>query len=146
MDGNYTSIMPFGLSGFHTISNVRRTPHEKSKSLMPEFKCNNKIENDLCNKDNLNICLNCPFKPLTWQEKMIDFAKDYIPWVVNCTFIDSLIAVKAIPSNVDATDERPSSIYDFDGLKGFYCLFSGKVDTVIDISNQLSTKIKSLEV
>ena len=142
MDGDFTSIMPFGLSGYHSISNVRRTPHEKSKSALPEFSCNS--DNEICSKNNLNICLNCPFKPKSWFDYMVEFAQLYIPWASRVEFVESLIAVKAIPSKVDETDERPSSIIQFEKFKGYYCIFSGKVDTVIDIAEELVLKIKSI--
>lgn len=141
MDGDFTSIMPFGLSGYHSISNVRRTPHEKSNSVLPEFSCNK--DNEICSKKNLNICLNCPFKPKTWFNHMVEFAQSYIPWISKVEFIESLITVKAIPSNVDDTDERPSSIIQFEKFKGYFCIFSGKVDTVVNVAEELVMKIKS---
>ena len=140
MDGDFTSIMPFGLSGYHSISNVRRTPHERSLKGMPEFSCNK--ENTICSKENLNICLNCPFKPKSWFDSMSYFAKKYLPWIDNVKYIESLFAVKAIPSNVDQTDERPSSVIEDVDLKGYYSIFSGKVDTVIDIVEDLIERIE----
>ena len=43
MDGDFFAIMPFGFSGYQSISDVRRTPHERSDSDFPIFRCNSSL-------------------------------------------------------------------------------------------------------
>jgi hypothetical protein len=143
MDGDYTSIMPYGLSGYHTISNVRNTPHERSDEDFPSFSCNKGLnELNLCSDKNLNVCLNCSFRPITSFDKMIDFGQKYIPILKECVFVESMITVKAILNNVENTDARPSSIFEFESIPNYFCIFSGKVDTVIDIAENLMKKLR----
>ena len=39
MDGSFCSLMPYGLSEYYSLSSVAYTPHEVSKSNLPQFNC-----------------------------------------------------------------------------------------------------------
>ncbi|MBS4540024.1 FAD-binding oxidoreductase [Clostridium sp. D2Q-11] len=142
MDGDFTSVMPFGLTGFHSITNVRRTPHERSCNGLPLFSCNKK-ENE-CRPDNIEICIDCPYRLQSGYEGMKNFAIDYIPFMKYANVIDSMFTVKTILSDVDDTDERPSVIFEYPEAKGYYVIFAGKVNTIMDIGLELISKIKEV--
>jgi hypothetical protein len=140
MDGDFMSIMPYGLTEFHTIWHVRRSPHEISKSGNPKFSCNSRPE-VFCSKDHLEICLNCPLRPMNAFDIAIESTKKFIPWIIKSEFVESLVTVKVIKSNVDSTDERPSVIYQFENINDYFVILSGKLDAAIELSNQLIHKL-----
>jgi len=143
MDGDFTSVMPFGHSGYSTISNVRRTPHERSNDVYPTFKCNN--PNSFCKVDNLKSCLKCSFRPASSFDKMLEFGKNYIPDLANMKFVDSLITVKTILNNVEETDARPTLVYFDDKIPNFISVLSGKVDTVFDVSERIIEHLRNVQ-
>lgn len=132
MDGDFTSIMPFGFSGYSTISNVRRTPHERSDYELPIFSCNKNAEN--CKSYNTDICLECNLRPSTSFLKMRDFACKFIPALSNMEIVKSMIAVKTIFNNVESTDSRLTKVFFDQNIDGYITILSGKVDTVFEVS------------
>lgn len=45
MDGPFFSLMPFGLTGLHSLSAVHFTPHKTSFEKLPHFDCQSEIVN-----------------------------------------------------------------------------------------------------
>src|SRR5690349_4450825 len=61
MDGEYFSLMPYGLSGFHSLTSVGFTPHRVSHDVTPHFVCQER--NPSCNDVALDNCSFCPEAP-----------------------------------------------------------------------------------
>lgn len=140
MDGDFTSVMPFGFSGFSTISNVRRTPHERSDTDLPIFNCNKNANN--CKPENTDICLECALRPNTSFLEMRAFASKFIPSLSKMEFVQSMIAVKTILNNVESTDSRLTKVFFDQNIDGYITILSGKVDTIFEVSEAV---IKYLE-
>lgn len=136
MDGDFTSIMPFGHSGYQTISNVVYTPHAVSKE-NSKFDCYYTNDYAHYSKKHDNIIM-----PKTNFYKMKKIAEQYLPYASNLELIEPLFTVKTILQGQDCTDARPTLIYEYQEANNFYTVFSGKVDTVIDIAEKLIKKIE----
>lgn len=144
MDGNFTSVMPFGLTGYQTIHNVRKTPHERSDVGYPIFSCNKEKNNKCkCDPNNINICLDCKCRFKSGYESIKEFAVKYLPYVENAKFIDSMFAVKTILNYVEDSDARPSMLIQYDEAENYYVVFGGKINTIIDIGEKLIKLIKN---
>jgi hypothetical protein len=133
MDGDFTSIMPFGFSGYSTISNVRRTPHERSDNDLPVFSCNKNANN--CKPENTDICLECNLRPSTSFLKMRDFASIYVPSLSKMELVKSMVAVKTILNDVESTDSRLTKVFFDRDIDGYITILSGKVDTIFEVTD-----------
>ena len=140
MDGNFCAIMPYGFSGYQTISDVRRTPHERSDRDFPIFQCNKTSHG--CNFNNINVCTGCSHVPSTNFPKMVSLAQRYIPYAKHLKLIEPMFMVKTILNYVENTDARPSKIYTYKEAENYFVLFAGKIDTVIDMVEELVKLLK----
>ena len=61
MDGPFFSIMPFGKTGYHSLTSVTFTPHLTSFDTLPRFRCQK--DNAECTCKSLRNCNQCPAKP-----------------------------------------------------------------------------------
>ena len=77
MDGPFFSIMPFGKTGYHSLTSVTFTPHKTSYDNVPTFECQKKSKG-FCTKDNLGNCNECPAKPESAWDYMSSLAKKYL--------------------------------------------------------------------
>src|SRR5574344_292814 len=77
MDGPFFSIMPFGKTGYHSLTSVTFTPHMTSYDLLPTFVCQQNC-NGYCTKEKLGNCNECPNKPKTAWSYMSNLAKKYL--------------------------------------------------------------------
>lgn len=62
MDGPFFSIMPFGKTGYHSLTAVTFTPHITSYEAVPTFDCQKRSE-EKCSPKQLGNCNDCPAKP-----------------------------------------------------------------------------------
>jgi len=135
MDGPFFSLMPFGKTGYHSLTAVGSTPHLVSKNSLPEFKCQS-IENK-CSKNILADCNICVSKPKTAFKDMYMLAKKYLKDNIDISYSDSLFAMKAILSASEVDDSRPT-IIKFQNLEPkFLSVFSGKINTIYDLDEVL---------
>lgn len=141
MDGNFCAIMPFGFSRHQTISDVRRTPHERSDSGLPIFGCHER--NDDCSFENIDVCPECPYVPSTNFYKMVNLAQRYLPYAKHLTLVRPMFMVKAILNYVEGTDARPSLVYTYEEAENYFTLFAGKINTVIDLVAELVEMLKA---
>lgn len=135
MDGEFSSIMPFGLSGYHTISHVKYTPHFTSKT-SPKFSHYSSDDFGCYSNRSAN-----PQLPKSNFYKMKDFAMNYIPYVSEVSLVEPMFTVKTILQNQESTDARPTMVINYESAIDFYTIFSGKVDTVIEMTNDLLNRI-----
>ncbi|RZL45426.1 MAG: FAD-binding oxidoreductase, partial [Pedobacter sp.] len=52
MDGPFFSLMPFGQTGYHSLTAVNYTPHKTSRSFLPQFDCQER-SNNTCSPNKL---------------------------------------------------------------------------------------------
>ena len=138
MDGPFFSIMPFGMTGLHSLTSVAFTPHETSKEDLPTFDCQNK-QGALCHMHGMNLgnCNECPAKPKTAWHYMSSLARKYMKDELAFSFERSLYSMKPILKASEIDDSRPTVIKTFCTNPTFVCVLSGKINTVYDLDGVL---------
>lgn len=139
MDGPFFSIMPFGLTGLHSLTSVSFTPHVTSYEDRPAFKCQQELQNYtddlreqngqrlqdkkndakrfLCNPECLNNCNACPVKPQSAWPHMSHLADKYLKPEYAYTYKESLFSMKPILKSSEIDDSRPTAIRVHSGGK-----------------------------
>ena len=135
MDGPFFSVMPFGLTGIHSLSAVTHTPHLTCYESLPRFICQN--NNKICTSDSLENCNLCPAKPKTAWVYMNQLTKKYLNQSIKLTYKNSLFAIKPILIASEIDDSRPTMIKKFSDNPSFISILSGKINTIYDIDEIL---------
>lgn len=137
MDGPFFSIMPFGRTGFHSLTSVTFTPHMTSYAKLPAFSCQ---ENSWghCSALHLDNCNDCPAKPATAFPYMANLARKYIRDDYDFTYKSSLFSMKPILMSSEIDDSRPTVIRKYSEAPTFIGVLSGKINTVYDLDKVLS--------
>ena len=136
MDGPFFSIMPFGKTGYHSLTSVTFTPHMTSYDLLPTFECQ-KRSNGFCTKECLGNCNDCPAKPKTAWNYMSNLAKKYLRDEYEFKYEGSLFSMKPILKTSEIDDSRPTVIKQFSTNPTFISVLSGKINTVFDLDEVL---------
>jgi hypothetical protein len=135
LDGPFFSIMPFGHTGFHSLTSVTFTPHLTSYSTLPSFTCQK--NRDDCSPDSLNNCNNCPAKPASAWAYMSQLAQKYLRDDLEFSYAESLFSVKPILLASEIDDSRPTVVLKHRDQPLFRSVLSGKINTVYDIKPDL---------
>lgn len=135
MDGPFFSLMPFGESGYHSLTSVGHTPHESSFSALPELSCQQ--YNLDCTPNQLSNCNTCSARPDSAWTRMHQLAKKYLIPDIQIHQRKSLYAVKALISASELDDSRPTVIKEFSESPRFLSVFSGKFNTIYDLEEVL---------
>ncbi|CAH0121692.1 hypothetical protein PAE9249_04225 [Paenibacillus sp. CECT 9249] len=135
MDGPFFSVMPFGLSGMHSLTSVGHTPHESSFDELPNFSCQQ--NNRSCSSRQLQNCNHCSARPNSAWSRMNQLAKKYLAPDISIQYNKSLFAVKALISSSELDDSRPTIIKQFSTEPSFVSVFSGKFNTIYDLEEVL---------
>ena len=135
MDGPFFSIMPFGLTCYHSLSTVHYTPHISSYETLPKFPCQKNNRN--CTSQYLENCSFCPEKPFTYWNEMKQLAKKYFEEDIGINYIKSLFAIKPILKTSELDDSRPTIIKEFSKNPRFISVLSGKINTIYDLDEVL---------
>jgi 2-polyprenyl-6-methoxyphenol hydroxylase-like FAD-dependent oxidoreductase len=111
MDGPFFSLMPFGMTGLHTLSSVTYTPH---------------------------ITRNTPedmdaYVPTTRFNEMYQLAQKYLSPDITLTYDSSLYATKTILTKTEVDDARPTLLHTHATEPYFVSIMSGKINTIFDI-------------
>lgn len=136
MDGPFFSIMPFGKTGFHSLTSVTFTPHDTSYDYVPQFECQ-KGNSDYCSKEQLGNCNQCKAKPDTAWPYMSGMARKYMKEEFGFTYKESLFSMKPILKSTEIDDSRPTVIRTFSTEPYFVSVLSGKINTVYDLDEIL---------
>ncbi len=136
MDGPFFSIMPFGKTGYHSLTSVTFTPHITSYDSLPTFECQ-KHSNGFCTKECLGNCNECPAKPKTAWNYMFKLAKKYLKDEYEFKYEGSLFSMKPILKTSEIDDSRPTVIKQFSTNPTFISVLSGKINTVFDLDEVL---------
>lgn len=135
MDGPFFSVMPFGLTGTHSLTSVEFTPHLDSHSDLPIFDCQ-KL-NSRCTPYSLENCNLCHAKPATAWNYMSQLAKKFLNEEVKITYKSSYFAIKPILKTSELDDSRPTVIRKFSESPTFISVLSGKINTIYDLDEIL---------
>lgn len=136
MDGPFFSIMPFGKTGYHSLTSVTFTPHKTSYDLLPTFECQ-KRSKGYCSPENLGNCNDCIAKPESAWSYMSNLARKYLKDEYGFTYKKSLFSMKPIFKASEIDDSRPTVIKEFSKNPTFISVLSGKINTVYDLDEVL---------
>lgn len=137
MDGPFFSIMPFGRTGFHSLTAVTFTPHKACKESLPQFGCM-KRSNGFCCPEQLGNCNDCPAKPESAWPYMSNLAHKYMRDDLEFAYDHSLYSMKPILLASEIDDSRPTVIKVFSSNPTFVSVLSGKINTVYDLNEILT--------
>lgn len=137
MDGPFFSLMPFGQTGYHSLTAVNYTPHKTSRSFLPQFDCQER-SNYTCSPEKLGNCNSCIAKPKTSWPFMSALAKKYLNENITIEYVESLYSVKPILQASEVDDSRPTIIKEFSSNPKLVSVLSGKINTVYDLDSILS--------
>lgn len=139
MDGPFFSIMPFGKTGYHSLTSVTFTPHMTSYDETPVFECQKK-SNGKCSPDFLANCNLCDEKPDTAWVYMSGMAHKYLRPEYEFNYVKSLFSMKPILKASEIDDSRPTIIKEFSKSPVYISVLSGKINTVYDLDEVLNAK------
>ena len=135
MDGPFFSVMPFGLTGYHSITTVSRTPHFTSYDHLPPYDCSG--DEKLHTKEHKKGCIHCGIYPETAFQEMVQTAKKYLSEDIEIKYLKSLFTIKPILVASEIDDSRPTIIRQYSESPDFYTVFSGKINTMYDLDEIL---------
>ncbi len=139
MDGPFFSIMPFGKTGFHSLTSVTFTPHTTSYDPVPTFSCQERSGGN-CSTFHLGNCNDCIAKPETAFPYMANLARKYLRDEYGFTYNKSLFSMKPILMSSEIDDSRPTVIRVFSQKPTFVSVLSGKINTVYDLDEVLENE------
>ncbi|MBX2876954.1 MAG: FAD-binding oxidoreductase [Saprospiraceae bacterium] len=131
MDGQFASIMPYGLSGLLSLSSVAYTHHKVAHSPLPTFDCQ-KI-NTNCRPDFPSICNSCFARPASNYSKMKRQIQLYLREDVQLFYLGSMFTIKSKLKANHIDDGRPTEIAILNENPRFYCIFAGKINSIYEI-------------
>ena len=139
MDGPFFSIMPFGKTGYHSLTSVTFTPHKTSYDPLPTFECQ-KRSDGYCSPTCLGNCNLCKAKPESAWPYMSSLAKKYLKEDLQFKYEKSLFSMKPILMASEIDDSRPTVIKKFSTNPTFISVLSGKINTVYDLDEVLENE------
>lgn len=139
MDGPFFSIMPFGKTGYHSLTSVTFTPHKTSYDETPQFEC---VKDGICSDRWLGNCDYCPLKPKSAWDYMSALARKYMNEEYSFRYEKSLFSMKPILKASEIDDSRPTVIKRLENEEAggpvFISVLSGKINTVYDLDEYLN--------
>ena len=132
MDGPFFSIMPFGRTGYHSLTSVTFTPHKTSYDATPQFSCVG-ADGNICRGGWLGNCNDCPGRPESAWEYMSTLARKYLREEYSFSYEKSLFSMKPILKASEIDDSRPTVIRALSESPTFISVLSGKINTVYDL-------------
>lgn len=136
MDGPFFSVMPFGKTGYHSLTSVTFTPHMTSYEKTPQFECQEKSAG-FCTTEQMGNCNDCPAKPESAWSYMSNLASKYLKSEYGFQYKESLFSMKPILMASEIDDSRPTVIRVHTENPTFVSVLSGKINTVYDMDDIL---------
>jgi len=136
MDGPFFSIMPFGKTGYHSLTSVTFTPHIASFEELPTFECQERSEG-YCSPKQLGNCNICPAKPESAWEYMSNLTRKYLKDEFEFEYVESLYSMKPILKASEIDDSRPTLIRRYSDSPRFVTALSGKINTVYELLGEI---------
>lgn len=142
MDGPFFSIMPFGKTGYHSLTSVTFTPHKTCYEAVPNFPCfsGQNAQGEImsfCTGTRLGNCNFCENRPESAWEYMSALARKYIREDFSFEYEGSLFSMKPILKASEIDDSRPTVIRYASTEPIFLSVLSGKINTVYDLDEFL---------
>ncbi len=131
MDGQFGSLMPYGLSGLLSLSSVAYTHHKVSYDNLPTFDCQQR--NPLCKPDFTEDCNGCPAAPQSNYRKMLGQMQQYFSDKVELDYQHSLFTIKSKLKANFIDDGRPTEISCLHRNPDYFCIFAGKINSIYEI-------------
>ena len=131
MDGQFASMMPYGLSGLLSLSSVAYTHHKVSYENLPTFDCQQ--TNLDCRPNFTSNCNTCAAQPISSKEKMLAQIKQYLSDSVQLNYFSNFFTIKSKLKANHIDDGRPTEIAILNQKPDFYCLFAGKINSIYEI-------------
>ncbi len=131
MDGQFGSLMPYGLSGMLSLSSVAYTHHKVSYDNLPKFDCQQ--INPKCRPDFTEDCNTCPARPPSNYRKMLGQIRQYFSEQVEIDYHYSLFTIKSKLKANFIDDGRPTEISCLRRSPDFFCIFAGKINSIYEI-------------
>lgn len=158
MDGPFFSIMPFGRTGYHSLTSVTFTPHKASFHSVPRFPCmegklpeggavgrgnieGGNVGRGNCRKGMLGNCNDCENRPESAWEYMSALARKYVREEYGFSYEKSLFSMKPILKASEIDDSRPTVIRYAGKNPVFLSVLSGKINTVYDLDEFLDMDV-----
>lgn len=135
MDGPFASYMPYGFTGLTALSSVPYTHHKVSYDVLPTFDC--QTLNKSCTPDFIAPCTLCDARPASNEKKMILQMSTYLNKQISMQHIRSLYTIKTKLKSSYIDDSRLTKISKMQDSPAFYCLFSGKLNSIYEIEKLL---------
>lgn len=136
MDGPFFSLMPFGKTGYHSLTSVTFTPHDTSYDALPTFDCQRR-SGGYCRPEALGNCDRCPARPKSAWPYMSQLARKYMQPGLTFEYVSSLYSMKPILKASEVDDSRPTVVRVFHENPTFVSVLSGKINTVYDLDEVL---------
>ena len=127
MDGPFMCLDPYGTTDYHVLGNVVHAIHETNIGTAPIIK-----SKKLSNYINKGII----YQPdITNIDKFIETGERFFDDFSNLEHIGSMFTVRAVLKDREHDDARPTLVEKHGD--NIFTLFSGKIDTCVDASNEL---------
>jgi hypothetical protein len=126
MDGPFGSIDPFAATEHHVLGSVDQAIHYRTIGARCE------VPAHLQSVLNAGVVAPPPFSRCSG---FITSGSEHIPSLAHARHVGSMFTVRAVQPNVDATDERLTSVQKIDAQVAR--VFSGKIVTAIDAALQV---------
>lgn len=136
MDGPFFSLMPFGRTGYHSLTSVTFTPHKTSYEAQPRFDCQ-MASGAGCSPDNLCNCNACAARPASAWQYMSQMAGKFLRDECEVRYVKSLYSMKPILRASEIDDSRPTVVRTYAEDPTFVSVLSGKINTVYDLDEVL---------
>ena len=136
MDGPFFSIMPFGKTGYHSLTSVTFTPHDTSYDTVATFPCQER-SGGRCRPGALFNCDDCPARPESAWPYMSQLARKYLRPEFQFRYVKSLFSMKPILKASEIDDSRPTVVRQYASDPTFISVLSGKINTVYDLDEVL---------
>ena len=138
MDGPFFSVMPFGKTGFHSLTSVTFTPHSTCCEALPAFPCAAGLRDPAyCDGARLGNCDLCENRPESAWEYMSALARKYIRDEFAFEYERSLFSMKPILKASEIDDSRPTVVRYASTEPVFLSVLSGKINTLYVLDEYL---------
>lgn len=124
MDGDFFSLMPFGIGGKFSLSSVKYTPHEECKDIFPKFEANQNT-------------YGIPASHFSKMKEQLDF---YLNDDISIEYEKSLYTTKVVLADTEIDDARPTFVkrYPLKYENSLITIFSWKINTIYEVEDFFS--------
>ncbi len=139
MDGPFCSLMPYGKTGWHSLSSVAYTHQRISYGAVPNFGCMERETN--CQPNATAICSDCPSRPASNYAKMLSQLRRYLSGSVGLDYQHSRFTIKAKLQANTIDDGRPTEVLLLQDQPAYFCVFAGKINNIYAVEEALDAHL-----